>query len=62
MKKKFFIINCIMMFLLITVYEIPEYIIKLNDFVLLNWVNFAFASIFTIISIFNSNSNNYFFI
>ncbi|MFR9241849.1 MAG: hypothetical protein ACLVKE_14180 [Clostridium baratii] len=49
MRKKFFIINCIMLFLIIIMYKILEYIIKLNNFVLLNWVNFVFASIFTIL-------------
>lgn len=49
MKKKFFIINCIMLFLTIIMYKILEYIVKLNKLVLLNWVNFVFASIFTIL-------------
>ncbi|MDQ0150026.1 hypothetical protein ACFO6R_08415 [Eubacterium multiforme] len=49
MKKKIFIINCITLFLIIIVYKILEYILKLNKLVLLNWVNFIFVSIFTIL-------------
>ena len=49
MKKKLFIINCIMLFLTIIVYKIFGYILNLNNLTFLNGVNFVFACIFTIL-------------
>ncbi|WP_300347147.1 hypothetical protein [Clostridium sp.] len=49
MKKKLLIINCIMLFLTIIVYKISEYILNLNNLAFLNWVNFVFICIFTIL-------------
>lgn len=49
MKKKLFIINCIMLFLTIIMYKILGYILNLNNLTFLNDVNFVFACIFTIL-------------
>lgn len=51
MKKKLFITNCIMLFLIIIVYKASEYILNLNNLGFLNITKFIITSIFTILLI-----------
>lgn len=48
-KEKFFIGNCILLFSLLLLYKVSEFILRLNDLSFLNIVKFIFATIFTIL-------------
>lgn len=48
-RKKFFIVNCIVLLLLVLIYIVLAYIVRLNNFSFLNVVNFTFAAIFTLL-------------
>ncbi|MDK0920054.1 hypothetical protein P5F52_14930 [Clostridium perfringens] len=49
MKKKFFIINCIILFFIILVYRFSEYILRLNNLTFLNSFNAILGIIFTVV-------------
>ena len=48
-RKKFFIINCILLFSLVLLYKAFEYILRLNNLRFLNYINITVAAIFTIL-------------
>lgn len=48
-RKKFFIINCILLFSLVLLYKASEYILRLNNLRFLNYINITVAAIFTIL-------------
>lgn len=49
MKKKIFVIKCISLISLVSIYKLLEYILKLNNLAFMNRIIYLFTSIFTIL-------------